>query len=430
MSAQTVKQRGMSSKQRRNSYRFVSEVLGGSCTSQDLATDLQAVVNELSNAIEERVPPTTTTHKLSNTWDVKPPSDDYDVFSESFLDEMIPSVMNDHQKLSPLAPPSSVEAQKPSQNIMDVVKTEPSNGLTSCCFADSLSNVQVKTEPIDLISTQTCPQRPTMLPLSHISTPALGATDMSLSTLQIPQSSAPLSCPDFHTMSLLADEDSQMSCFSLPRLSTDTGITPSPSTPHHPQNVTSHGASSVPSGHFSSVRMCSSLNTTPMDTDLKPFLVDTIKTEPDTPIEQQDACLSSSLIPPQPATSPGSQPTSPSTHSSAQSPAQQPTSVAAPNPSYVSPVTPTILTLPGGSVTLAVSPPSISIIKPINILPAPTKPLQPGQISVRHRTGPRITAFNTHPGCTTIKYNRKNNPDLEKRRIHYCDFPGTYIIPA
>lgn len=30
----------------------------------------------------------------------------------------------------------------------------------------------------------------------------------------------------------------------------------------------------------------------------------------------------------------------------------------------------------------------------------------------------------THPGCSTIKYNRKNNPELEKRRIHYCSFPG------
>lgn len=30
----------------------------------------------------------------------------------------------------------------------------------------------------------------------------------------------------------------------------------------------------------------------------------------------------------------------------------------------------------------------------------------------------------THPGCTTIKYNRKNNPELEKRRIHFCQFPG------
>jgi hypothetical protein len=32
----------------------------------------------------------------------------------------------------------------------------------------------------------------------------------------------------------------------------------------------------------------------------------------------------------------------------------------------------------------------------------------------------------THPGCTTIRYNRKNNPDLEKRRIHFCDFPSKY----
>ncbi|XP_029638975.1 Krueppel-like factor 10 isoform X1 [Octopus sinensis] len=28
----------------------------------------------------------------------------------------------------------------------------------------------------------------------------------------------------------------------------------------------------------------------------------------------------------------------------------------------------------------------------------------------------------THPGCSTIKYNRKNNPELEKRRVHFCDF--------
>ena len=30
----------------------------------------------------------------------------------------------------------------------------------------------------------------------------------------------------------------------------------------------------------------------------------------------------------------------------------------------------------------------------------------------------------THPGCTTIKYNRKNNPELDRRRVHYCEFPG------
>ena len=30
----------------------------------------------------------------------------------------------------------------------------------------------------------------------------------------------------------------------------------------------------------------------------------------------------------------------------------------------------------------------------------------------------------THPGCTTIKYNRKNNPDLDKRRQHFCGING------
>jgi krueppel-like factor 5 len=23
-----------------------------------------------------------------------------------------------------------------------------------------------------------------------------------------------------------------------------------------------------------------------------------------------------------------------------------------------------------------------------------------------------------------VRYNRRTNPDLEKRRIHHCDFPG------
>lgn len=26
--------------------------------------------------------------------------------------------------------------------------------------------------------------------------------------------------------------------------------------------------------------------------------------------------------------------------------------------------------------------------------------------------------------CTTIRYNRRNNPELEKRRVHFCDYPG------
>lgn len=30
----------------------------------------------------------------------------------------------------------------------------------------------------------------------------------------------------------------------------------------------------------------------------------------------------------------------------------------------------------------------------------------------------------THPGCTTIKYNRRANPELDKRRTHFCNYPG------
>jgi len=34
----------------------------------------------------------------------------------------------------------------------------------------------------------------------------------------------------------------------------------------------------------------------------------------------------------------------------------------------------------------------------------------------------------THPGCTTIKYNRRTNPELERRRTHFCHFAGTCRI--
>ena len=36
----------------------------------------------------------------------------------------------------------------------------------------------------------------------------------------------------------------------------------------------------------------------------------------------------------------------------------------------------------------------------------------------------------THPGCSTIKYNRPSNPDLSKRRIHFCTFLGYYYIES
>ena len=55
----------------------------------------------------------------------------------------------------------------------------------------------------------------------------------------------------------------------------------------------------------------------------------------------------------------------------------------------------------------------------LNIQPIPYTPSTP-------RSSNKIQK--THPGCSTIKYNRKNNPDLEKRRIHFCDFPGNYFF--
>ncbi len=60
----------------------------------------------------------------------------------------------------------------------------------------------------------------------------------------------------------------------------------------------------------------------------------------------------------------------------------------------------------------------------VPILPAPINLVDQGLLTSTGK--PR----NTHPGCTTIKYNRKNNPELDKRRIHYCDFPGNYYCGA
>jgi len=55
----------------------------------------------------------------------------------------------------------------------------------------------------------------------------------------------------------------------------------------------------------------------------------------------------------------------------------------------------------------------------------PIIPIQPTHDHNRHRSN-KIQI--THPGCSTIKYNRKNNPELEKRRIHFCDFPSKYSV--
>ncbi|KAF7656753.1 hypothetical protein LDENG_00036570 [Lucifuga dentata] len=57
-----------------------------------------------------------------------------------------------------------------------------------------------------------------------------------------------------------------------------------------------------------------------------------------------------------------------------------------------------------------------------------TLPLPTGPISVPGPTAglPQAPAPAPAPDQTTVpaRYNRRNNPDLEKRRIHHCDYPG------
>ncbi|KAL8564745.1 hypothetical protein ACOMHN_003591 [Nucella lapillus] len=64
--------------------------------------------------------------------------------------------------------------------------------------------------------------------------------------------------------------------------------------------------------------------------------------------------------------------------------------------------------------------PVLSCFPSLDPSPMATLPVPP-PAATRHRAS---KPQNTHPGCSTIKYNRKNNPELEKRRIHYCSFPS------
>ena len=77
---------------------------------------------------------------------------------------------------------------------------------------------------------------------------------------------------------------------------------------------------------------------------------------------------------------------------------------------------------PGMSAQAAV--PQGNIPRPVlSCSPSLSVPLLPMSASSSSRA--RISKpQNTHPGCSTIRYNRKNNPELEKRRIHFCSFPG------
>jgi hypothetical protein len=51
-------------------------------------------------------------------------------------------------------------------------------------------------------------------------------------------------------------------------------------------------------------------------------------------------------------------------------------------------------------------------------LPLPTLAPAPSETNTKN------TSSTSQSHQSTPKYNRRNNPDLEKRRIHHCDFPG------
>lgn len=69
------------------------------------------------------------------------------------------------------------------------------------------------------------------------------------------------------------------------------------------------------------------------------------------------------------------------------------------------------------------TPPNMPLTPP-NSQPSSPTPLHE-QIPVKQPLTPVTNRpRKTHAGCTTIKYNRKTNSDLEKRRIHRCQYPG------
>lgn len=45
------------------------------------------------------------------------------------------------------------------------------------------------------------------------------------------------------------------------------------------------------------------------------------------------------------------------------------------------------------------------------------------KLAIHNPSLPATLPMNSPP-IPTVRYNRRNNPDLEKRRIHYCDYPG------
>lgn len=70
------------------------------------------------------------------------------------------------------------------------------------------------------------------------------------------------------------------------------------------------------------------------------------------------------------------------------------------------------------------TPPSSEPGSPGGALPRRTPP-PPYPVPCQGSTGGSISRI----GGTGVKYNRRNNPELEKRRIHHCDFLGKEKYP-
>lgn len=107
-------------------------------------------------------------------------------------------------------------------------------------------------------------------------------------------------------------------------------------------------------------------------------------------------------------------------------PNSQPCSPAGPRHTPPPPPYPgVVVSTPMSMIPVPVAQTNIQIIQPMSTT-SPTSPT-PRHIQPRPPTSQNVShkiPRNTHPGCTTIKYNRKNNPELEKRRIHFCNFPS------
>ncbi|KAF3708112.1 Progesterone-induced-blocking factor 1 [Channa argus] len=112
-------------------------------------------------------------------------------------------------------------------------------------------------------------------------------------------------------------------------------------------------------------------------------------------------------LPPSP---PSSEPGSPDRQKELLHTMSPPPSYAATIASKLAGSTPGLGPVPGpGGLTLPLNTASTSV---------------PGQAAVLPQAPVTTSAPNPAQNTLSVRYNRRNNPDLEKRRIHHCDYPG------